>query len=29
MLKEQGIVSKVGVSIYSPEILTAISEVLN
>ena len=28
MLKEQGIVSKVGVSIYSPEILTAISEVI-
>lgn len=27
MLKEQGIVSKVGVSIYSPEILTAISEI--
>ena len=28
MLKEQGIVSKVGVSIYSPEILTAISGVV-
>jgi len=27
MLKEQGIVSKVGVSIYSPEILTALSRV--
>jgi aryl-alcohol dehydrogenase-like predicted oxidoreductase len=28
MLKEQGVVSKVGVSIYSPEILTAISRVV-
>ena len=28
MLKEQGIISKVGVSIYSPEILTAISRVV-
>ena len=27
MLKEQGIVSKIGVSIYSPEVLTAISRV--
>ena len=28
MLKEQGIVSKVGVSVYSPEILTAISGII-